>query len=76
MKVHVLYDREGAIISMSRSVPVDPEAEQLKGRPVPGPGQSAAELDLPGDMDGERLSVLHGRLRVENRDGSPRLARR
>ncbi|PWI45052.1 hypothetical protein [Streptomyces sp. ICBB 8177] len=74
MQVHVLYDADGSIASLS-GTRKEPE-HQGHSAYHPGPGQSIATLDVPGDLEQLRLTELHARLKVVTVDGSPRLTTR
>jgi len=73
MKVHVVYDGQGNIISVG--VPLPPSYD-LRG-PGFGPeaqqGQHAAELEVPEEHAGLRLIELAERLQVDTRGRQHRL---
>jgi len=70
MKIQVLYDKEGKIISAAYSMPptMDPHA---RCGPVPKENQHAAEFELPEELT--RLKphelglLLHERLQVDTK---------
>ncbi|MFF4160857.1 hypothetical protein [Streptomyces sp. NPDC001678] len=70
MKVHVLFDVDGKIITLVEST-ADETGPQV--RPLAKEGQSVAELEVPTAYSGSSLLDLLTLLRVEVRSGTPRL---
>jgi hypothetical protein len=74
MKIHVVYDKEGNIIS--GGVPLPPSYHVLGPRfgPIAKEGQHAAELEVPEEYATLGLHQLAQRLRVDVKTKPHRLA--
>jgi hypothetical protein len=73
MKMHVIYDEDGYIIATAESSR-DPDA--LSVTPLPSPGQTAAEFDVPEDCEKMTPLERHNSLQVDLRNSSPTLVAR
>lgn len=70
MKLNLVHDREGQI--MAASV-VSEEQDVPMPRPLPGEGQTAAEIDLPDEQSKLELDVLCTTHRVDGEGESAKL---
>jgi hypothetical protein len=76
MKIHVLYDTQGEIISASVPLPVAYDMRTPDFGVVVEDGQYADELEVPAEFSRLGLGALAERLRVQTGDGAARLAAR
>jgi hypothetical protein len=61
MKLRVVHDASGRIVAAAEV----PEGDGPSATPLPGPHETAAEVDVPGDVAGEQLDVICTRMRVD-----------
>jgi hypothetical protein len=73
MKVNVVYDNEGNIISVNTLMPASTDANAPRYGVVLGKGQVAAEVDVPAAYAQWGLADIGGRLRVDAASGAPTL---
>jgi hypothetical protein len=74
MKVYVVADAEGRIISISRLGDVGEQVSGIaRAGVVPAPGQHAHLVELPEHLRGRPLLELHERLRLDTSHERPRL---
>ena len=72
MKVHVVYDDAGRIQAISHPIPGKNGAPTL-GRFRLHPGQHIATLQVPAEVAGLTPRQLHDAVRIDLRNGAPRL---
>jgi len=73
MKIHVVYDEQGAIVSAGVPLPVAYDLRTPEFGVVTDDGQYAEELEVPAEFHRLGLVVLADRLRVRTGDGASRL---
>lgn len=73
MKIHVIYDNQGKIVSAGVPLPQTYDFRAPAFGPKGGEGQYAAELDVPEEHIGLGLTDLVQRLRVEIKGKQHRL---
>jgi hypothetical protein len=73
MKVNVVYDNEGNIISVNTLMPASTDPNAPRYGVVLGKGQLAAEVDVPAAYAQWGLAEIGGRLRVNATGGTPTL---
>jgi hypothetical protein len=67
MKVHVVYDAQGAIISMGVPGPLGPDLRGPMFGAQAATGQHVAELEVPAEQSHQTLSDLANKLQVNVR---------
>jgi hypothetical protein len=65
MRIHVIYDREGNIVSAGAPLPPAYDFQGPRFGPKAGEGQQAAELEIPEEHTGLGLAEVSERLRVD-----------
>jgi hypothetical protein len=70
MKVLVLHDKKGKILSVTESPTAGPD--QNSSRPIAMKGQAVTELDVPEEYSDLSIKGIHERLRVDVRARQPR----
>ncbi len=76
MKVIVVYDEKGRIISVTRHADASTQPSGIvKLGVIPGSGQHAHEIKLPPELEKEPLLNLHSEFRVEVKSKRPFLVR-
>lgn len=73
MKAQILFDDEGHVGAMSHAKPRTKSGSGRLGSFVPGPGQHTAVLDVPAELEHLKPRALHESVRVEVKEGTPRL---
>ena len=63
MRLHVVHDASGRIVAAAEAADGGYDSPTIT--PLPGPHQTAAELDVPDDVAGEQLDVICTRMRVD-----------
>ena len=69
MRVHVVYDGQGNIVSITES-PIA-GAGQNSSQPLAGEGQTVAELDVPAEQSHLSLHGIAQRLRIDIQAARP-----
>jgi hypothetical protein len=76
MKVTVIADKQGKIISVSQFGDVGEKISGIaKAGVVPAAGQTVHEIDLSGELQQMPLLDLHKGFRVDTAAGQPRLVK-
>lgn len=74
---YVLHDDQGRILALAPAEPVrQPGGAQLDWRPLPGPGQHLAEVQLDGDLADLGLNEILASFHVERRGSDAVVLRR
>ena len=73
MKVHVVYDEQGAIVSAGVPLPVAYDLRTPDFGAAADDGQYADELEVPAEYHRLGLVALAERLRVQTGEGASRL---
>jgi hypothetical protein len=73
MKVHVVYDEQGAIVSAGVPLPVAYDLRTPDFGVATDDGQYAEELEVPAEYHRLGLAALAERLRVRTVEGAARL---
>ena len=73
MKAHILFDDEGRVGAMSHSKHGKKGGAVGHGGFLPGAGQHTALLDIPAELEHLKPRELHESVRVEVKEGTPRL---
>jgi hypothetical protein len=60
MRLHVVHDASGRIIAAAEVAEDGPTIT-----PLPGPRQTATQLEVPDEVAGEQLDVICTRMRVD-----------
>jgi hypothetical protein len=76
MKVHVVYDEQGAIVSAGVPLPVAYDLRTPEFGVATGAGQYAEELEVPAEYRRLGLAALAERLRVQTGEGAAGLVAR
>ena len=74
MKIHVVYDKEGSIVSAGAPLPPAYDFRGPRFGPLPKEGQHAAELEVSEEHATMGFSELAQRLRVDVKSKPHRLA--
>lgn len=70
-KVQVVYDNDGQILALVNHV----QHGRLRSGVKPRPNQHVREMEVPTELEHEKLSVMHARMRVDRSGAAPRLVR-
>ena len=65
MRVHVLYDKQGNVISAGVPLPLSHDFRGPAFGPEPGEGQQVAELELPEEYAQTQLIHFADKLKVD-----------
>ncbi len=70
MKIHVVYDKQGNVISAGLPMPTSIDIQAPRSGPEPREGQHAAELEVPEELTRLKVAELGERLQVDTK-GKP-----
>ncbi len=65
MRVHVLYDKQGNVISVGKPLPLSHDRRGPDSGPKAGPDQHVGEFDVPEEYDRLKLADFADKLRVD-----------
>ncbi len=67
MKIHVLYDKQGNVISTGLPMPPSIDIQAPRSGPEPQEGQHTAELEVPEELTRLKPDELSERLQVDTK---------
>jgi hypothetical protein len=70
-QVQVVYDNDGQILALVGNMPHG----KLRAGVKPRPNQHVREMEVPAELEHEKLSVMHAKLRIDRSGAMPRLVR-
>lgn len=68
-QVQVIFDNDGQIQALVGPM----QHGRVRARVKPGPNQHVREMAVPAELEHEKLSVIHARVRVDRSGATPRL---
>ena len=65
MKIHVLYDKQGNIVSAGTPLPLSYDRRGPEFGPKPGADQHVGEFEVPEEFDRLKLAEFADKLKVD-----------